>query len=103
MVKVKSPQKSKAQARQRASAKRAKEKTATVSERVPQIGPNTPYQVCSERLSAFGGLLALVKCLDLVGFEALFAQHYRAPKRQPELGHHAMVVGKCNMAFAPFR
>jgi len=103
MVKVKSPKQSKTQARRRASAKQANEKPATDADRVPHIGPNTPYQVCSERLTAFGGLLALVKFLDLIGFEALFAQHYTAPKRQPELGHHAMVVGILMLLFIGFQ
>ena len=36
------------------------------------ITPDTPYGECSERLTAFGGLLALVKFLDLIGFEKAF-------------------------------
>lgn len=103
MVKDKSPRQSKAQTKKRASAKKGSEVASPVPERVPQIGPNTPYQVCSERLTAFGGLLALVKFLDLIGFEALFAQHYTAPKRQPELGHHAMIVGILMLLFIGFQ
>jgi hypothetical protein len=38
-----------------------------------KVTPDTRYDECSERLTAFGGLLALVKFLDLIGFEALFA------------------------------
>jgi hypothetical protein len=54
-------------------------------------------------LTAFGGLLALVKFLDWIGFEALFAQHYTAPKRRPELGHYAMVVGILMLLFIGFQ
>jgi hypothetical protein len=35
-----------------------------------KITASTPYGVCGERLSAFGGLLALIKFLDLIGFVA---------------------------------
>ena len=103
MVKGKARKQSKTEAPRRASTKPKKEETAAVPERVVQIGPNTPYQVCSERLTAFGGLLALVKFLDLIGFEALFAQHYTAPKRRPELGHYAMVVGILMLLFIGFQ
>ena len=40
-----------------------------------RITAETPYGECSERLTAFGGLLALVKFLDLLGFEQAFAAH----------------------------
>ena len=49
------------------------------------ITPDTPYGECSERLTAFGGLLALVKFLDLLGFEKTFEGHYVRPKREAEL------------------
>ena len=58
-----------------------------------RITPETPYGECSERLTAFGGLLALVKFLDLLGFEQAFAQHYVAPQRTPKLGHYRMLLG----------
>ncbi len=34
-----------------------------------KIGPNTHYEYCSERLSPFGGLLALEKFMDTVKFQ----------------------------------
>lgn len=48
---------------------------------------------CSERLTAFGGLLALVKFLDLIGFEKAVAAHYVHPQRQAQLGGYRMVLG----------
>ena len=44
-----------------------------------KIGPSTPYGYCSERLSAFGGLLGLVKFMDLVGFKEIFDGFYKPP------------------------
>ncbi len=46
----------------------------------------THYGACSERLTVFGGLLALVKFLDLLKFEDAFDAHYVHPKREPRLG-----------------
>ena len=58
-----------------------------------RIGPSTAYSYCSERLSAFGGLLGLTKFMDAVQFEELFTSHYVPPGRTPELGHFKMVYG----------
>jgi len=58
-----------------------------------RIGPSTAYSYCSERLSAFGGLLGLTKFMDAVQFEELFTSHYIPPGRTPELGHFKMVYG----------
>ncbi len=44
------------------------------------------YGECSERLTAFGGLLALVKFLDLIGFEEKLRIHYVHPQRESKLG-----------------
>jgi hypothetical protein len=51
----------------------------------------------------FGGLLALVKFLDLIGFEASFAEHYRAPQRQTQLGHYRMISGILMLLFIGFQ
>ena len=45
------------------------------TERVVKITAETPYGECSERLTAFGGLLALVKFMDLIQFETIFKKH----------------------------
>ncbi len=39
-----------------------------------KITASTVYETCRERLSPFGGLLALIKFLDLMGFEEIFEQ-----------------------------
>ena len=41
-----------------------------------KISVSTPYETCSEPLSAFGGVLALIKFLDLVRFEKVFEHCY---------------------------
>jgi hypothetical protein len=68
-----------------------------------RITPETSYGECSERLTAFGGLLALVKFLDLIKFEEAFAHHYVAPKRAPKLGHYRMVLGVLLLLFIGFQ
>ena len=71
--------------------------------RHPKITPDTPHTECSERLTAFGGLLALVKFLDLIGFEELFAEHYADPKRGPKLGSYRMTLGILMLLFIGFQ
>ena len=51
------------------------------SNRISRITAQTSYAECSERLTAFGGLLALMKFLDLIRFEEAFETHYVHPKR----------------------
>jgi len=41
-----------------------------------KIAASTTYGTCTERLSPFGGLLGLVKFLDLLKFEEVFDQAY---------------------------
>jgi hypothetical protein len=67
------------------------------------ITAETPYRECSERLTAFGGLIALVKFLDLIGFEKVFRATYVHPKRQPKLGDYRMVLGKLMLLFIGFQ
>jgi hypothetical protein len=68
-----------------------------------RITAETPYGECSERLTAFGGLLALVKFLDLIQFEAAFRHHYVLPKRAPKLGDYRMVLGLLVLLFIGFQ
>lgn len=75
----------------------------TRQERRTTITPDTPYGECSERLTAFGGLLALVKFLDLIGFEKAFAAHYVHPQRQAQLGGYRMVLGMLMLLFIGFQ
>jgi len=76
---------------------------STAARRPVRITPETPYGECSERLTAFGGLLALVKFLDLLGFERAFAEHYVHPRREPKLGGYRMVLGILMLLFIGFQ
>jgi hypothetical protein len=73
------------------------------SSRRTTITPETPYIECSERLTAFGGLLTLVKFLDLLGFEKAFEEHYVHPKREAKLGDYRMVLGMLMLLFIGFQ
>jgi len=67
-----------------------------------KIGPSTAYEYCSERLSPFGGLLGLVKFMDVVRFKEIFDGLYKPPTRTPELGHYNMVYGIIMLLFIGF-
>ena len=67
-----------------------------------KINASTSYETCTEQLSPFGGLLAVVKFLDLVKFRDVFQFAYIAPKRKPKLGHYLMVVGILMLLFIGF-
>jgi len=71
--------------------------------RTTRITADTQYGECSERLTAFGGLLALVKFLDLIGFERSFEDQYVHPQRVPELGGYRMVFGILMLLFIGFQ
>jgi hypothetical protein len=83
--------------------KARRQQAGETSRSIIKITPDTGYEECSERLTAFGGLLALVKFLDLIGFEGLFAEHYRAPQRQTQLGHCRMISGIVMLLFIGFQ
>ena len=61
--------------------------------RASKINDSTAIDTCREQLSPFGGLLALIKFLDLIQFKQLVAEHYRAPRRRPILGDWGMLAG----------
>ena len=61
--------------------------------RASKINASTSYGVCSERLSAFGGLLALIK------FQEVFDHTYKGPCRALKLGDYRMVVGILMLLF----
>jgi hypothetical protein len=71
--------------------------------RLIRITAKTAYGECSERLTAFGGLLALVKFLNLIGFKEAFAAHYVHPSREPKLGGYRMVLGILMLLFIGFQ
>jgi hypothetical protein len=70
--------------------------------RAKKIDASTAYDTCSEQLSPFGGVLPLVKFLDLIGFQEIFNSTYKAPSRKPKLGHYKMVVGILMLLFIGF-
>jgi hypothetical protein len=67
-----------------------------------KINASTHYETCTEQLSPFGGLLALIKFFDLVHFEELFNSTYQKPSRDPKMGHHAMMAGILMLLFIGF-
>jgi len=71
-------------------------------QKASKIGPSTAYDYCRERLSPFGGLVGLVKFLDLVKFKEIFEGFYKAPERMPEMGHYNMVFGILLLLFIGF-
>lgn len=70
--------------------------------RARKINASTEFDTCTERLSPFGGLLALIKFLDLVNFSEIFNYGYIAPRREPKLGHYFMVTGILMLLFIGF-
>lgn len=72
------------------------------SAKASKIGPSTPYDYCNERLSPFGGLLGLVKFMDLIQFKEIFEGFYKPPSRTPKLGHYNMVYGLIMLLFIGF-
>ncbi len=67
-----------------------------------KINANTHYDVCDSRLTPYGGLLPLIKFLDLVNFEEIFNIHYTSPLRKSKLGCSKMVKGFLMLLFIGF-
>ena len=67
-----------------------------------KINASTSFETCTEQLSPFGGLLAVIKFLDLVKFHEIFHFSYNAPLRKPKMGHYLMVVGIVMLLFIGF-
>lgn len=67
-----------------------------------KINASTEVATCREQISPFGGLLGLIKFLDLVDFRRHFEEAYVAPSREPKLGHYAMVLGILGLMFIGF-
>ncbi|MFC1885892.1 IS1380 family transposase [Thermodesulfobacteriota bacterium] len=66
------------------------------------INASTVYETCTEQLSPFGGVLALIKFFDLVNFKEIFNSAYQAPSREPKLGHYSMMTGILMLLFIGF-
>jgi len=70
--------------------------------RPPRITANTPHDYSTERITAFGGLLGLIKFLDLIDFKPAFESTYTSPIRKPKLGCYRMVLGLLMLLFIGF-
>ncbi|MFC1863082.1 transposase [Thermodesulfobacteriota bacterium] len=71
-------------------------------QRPRKINASTAFETCTEQISAFGGLLGLIKFLDLVKLEEIFDSLYIGPKRKAKLGNYRMVVGILMLLFIGF-
>lgn len=67
-----------------------------------RIDASTDYGLCREQLSPFGGLLGLIKFLDVLDFKKQFEESYIAPSRETKLGDYAMVMGIVMLMFIGF-
>ena len=67
-----------------------------------KISASTEYETCTEQLSPFGGLLALIKFIDLVNFHKIFDFAYHKPARNPKRGHYLMMMGILMLLFIGF-
>jgi hypothetical protein len=70
--------------------------------RASKISASTAYDTCREQLSPFGGLLALIKFLDLLKFDQMFHELYRPPRRRSAMGDWGMVAGVLMLLFIGF-
>ena len=70
--------------------------------RARKINASTEVETCSEQLSPFGGLLGLVKFLDLFDFKKHFEESYIAPSRKTKRGDYVMVLGILSLMFMGF-
>lgn len=70
--------------------------------RARKINASTAFETCTEQISPFGGLLGLIKFLDLIKFEEVFDHLYVAPRRDVKLGNYGMVVGILMLLFIGF-
>lgn len=71
-------------------------------ERARKINASTIFETCSEQITAFGGILGLIKFLDLVNLKEIFINLYIAPRRKVLLGNYHMVIGILMLLFIGF-
>ena len=67
------------------------------------IKASTPFDTCGERMSAFGGFLALVKFADAIGMQEVFESQWISPRRKAVLGCWRMVMGCLSLLFIGFQ
>jgi hypothetical protein len=84
------------------SKKRFSKGFKATDDKARKINASTSYETCTEQLSPFGVLLAMIKFLDLIKFCDIFHAAYICPKRKPKLGNYFMVVGILMLLFIGF-
>jgi hypothetical protein len=70
--------------------------------RARKINASTVFETCTEQISPFGGLLGLIKFLDLVQLKEIFDNIYIAPRRRVRLGNYRMIMGILMLLFIGF-
>jgi hypothetical protein len=73
--------------------KRRKHNNRKKRAKARKINSYTAYETCTEQLSPFGDLLALIKFFDLINFHKIFDSAYHKPSRKPQRAHYLMMVG----------
>ena len=68
-----------------------------------KINAYTPYGLSESRLTAFGGLLPLIKFLEIIKFRDIIVEHYTSPERKPQLGCYKMLTGFLMLIFIGFQ
>ena len=68
-----------------------------------KINAFTGYDLSKTRLTAFGGLLPLIKFLKIIDFEQIVSENYISPKRKPKLGCYRMLTGFFMLIFIGFQ
>ena len=68
-----------------------------------KINAFTPHGLSNTRLTAFGGLLPLIKFLKIVDFNEVVSHNYTSPKRKTELGCYRMLTGFLMLIFVGFQ
>ena len=71
-------------------------------QRTRKINASTVFETCTEQISPFGGLLGLIKFLDLIHLEEIFKNLYIAPRRKVKLGNYRMFIGILMLLFIGF-
>ena len=68
-----------------------------------KINAFTPYGLSETRLTAFGGLLPLIKFLKIVDFHEVLLKYYTSPRRKTKLGCYKMLTGFLMLIFVGFQ
>jgi hypothetical protein len=83
--------------------KAVKQGECAVTDQASIIKGSTAFDTCGERLTAFGGFLALVKFADVIGMQEVFESQWSSPQRKPDLGCWRMMMGCLSLLFIGFQ